>query len=138
LLVLFSNDWSGKARLLQAGKALVAGQAFSHFSVVQLMSVEGLVLRDGFTQSFVPVRVAAEFLAQEQQQQQQQLTGSWSKAVFKLSVTPDSNLLLHSRAKHTWGKKFTAKCSAASGYEALFNPDLSQANVAAALGEQGG
>jgi hypothetical protein len=138
LLLLFSNDWAGKARLLEAGKATVGAQTFSHFSMAQLMSKEGLVLRDGFTQSSVPVRVAAEFLAQEQQQQQQQLTGSWSKAVFKLSVTPGSNLLLHSRAKHTWGKKFTAKCSAASGYEALFNPDLSQANVAAALGEQGG
>jgi hypothetical protein len=125
LLLLFGNDWAGKARLLQAGKAMVAGLSFSHFSVVQLMSVE--MLRDTFTQS-VPVRVAAEFLAQEQQ-----LTGNWSKAVFKLSVTPGSNLLLHSRAKHTWSTKFTAKCSAAAGYEALF-PDLSQANVAAALG----
>jgi hypothetical protein len=96
--------------------------------------VDGLVLRDGFAQSSVPVRVAAEFLAQQLQQQQ---TGHWSRAVFKLNVTPGSNLLLHSRARHTWGKNFTANCSAASGYEALFNPDLSQANVAAALGEQG-
>lgn len=134
LLVLFSNDWAGKARLLQAGKATVGAQTFSHFSIVQLMSVDGLVLRDGFAQSSVPVRVAAEFLAQQLQQQQ---TGHWSRAVFKLNVTPGSNLLLHSRARHTWGKNFTANCSAASGYEALFNPDLSQANVAAALGEQG-
>jgi hypothetical protein len=83
--------------------------------------------------------VAAEFLVPPvtpEQQQQQQLTGNWSKAVFKLSLTPGVNLLLHSRAKHTWGKRFTAKCGGAAGYEKLF-PDLSQANVAAALGEQG-
>jgi hypothetical protein len=95
------------------------------------MLAEGLLLRDGFTQP-VKVRVAAEFVAPEQQQQ---LTGNWSRAVVKLDVTPGSNLLLHSRPRHTWGKKFSAKCSAAAGYEALF-PDLSQANMAAALGEQ--
>jgi hypothetical protein len=131
LLVLFSNDWSGKARLLQAGKASVAGQTYRYYSVLQLMSAEGLLLRDGFTQP-VKVRVAAEFVAPEQQ-----LTGNWSRAVVKLDVTPGSNLLLHSRPRHTWGKKFSAKCSAAAGYEALF-PDLSQANMAAALGEYGG
>jgi hypothetical protein len=136
LLVLFSNDWSGKARLLQAGKASVAGQTYRYYSVLQLMSAEGLMLRDGFTQP-VKVRVAAEFVAPEQQQQQQQLTGNWSKAVVKLEVTPGSNLLLHSRPRHTWGKNFSSKCSAAAGYEALF-PDLSQANMAAALGEYEG
>jgi hypothetical protein len=135
LLVLFSNDWSGKARLLQAGKASVAGQTYRYYSVLQLMSAEGLLLRNGFTQP-VKVRVAAEFVAPEQQQQQQ-LTGNWSRAVVKLDVTPGSNLLLHSRPGHTWGKKFSAKCSAAAGYEALF-PDLSQANMAVALGEYGG
>jgi hypothetical protein len=87
LLALLSNGWSGKARLLQAGKAVVAGHTFSHFSVLQLMSAEGLLLRDGFMQS-VYVRVAAEFLAPEQQQQ---LTGNWSRAVVKLDVTPGRN-----------------------------------------------
>jgi hypothetical protein len=116
----------------------VGAQTFSHFSVAQLMSKEGLLLRDGLTQSSVPLRVAAEFLVPPgaPKQQQQQLTGNWSKAVFKRSLTPGVNLLLHSRAKHTWGKRFTAKCGGAAGYEKLF-PDLSQANVAAALGEQG-
>jgi hypothetical protein len=139
LLLLFSNDWAGKARLLEAGKATVGAQTFSHFSVAQLMSKEGLLLRDGLTQSSVPLRVAAEFLVPPgaPKQQQQQLTGNWSKAVFKRSLTPGVNLLLHSRAKHTWGKRFTAKCGGAAGYEKLF-PDLSQANVAAALCEQGG
>jgi hypothetical protein len=137
LLVLFSNDWSGKARLLQAGKASVADQTYSYYSVLQLMLAEGLLLRDGFTQP-VKVRVAAEFLAPgaPKQQQQQQLTGSWSKT-FKIGATPGAHLLLHSRPRHTWGKKFTAKCSAAAGYAALF-PELSQANMAAALGEYGG
>jgi hypothetical protein len=49
LLVLFSNDRSGKARLLQAGKASVAGQTYRYYSVLQLMSAEGLLLRNGFT-----------------------------------------------------------------------------------------
>jgi hypothetical protein len=129
LLVLFQNNWGGKAELLQAGRALVAGKTFTHSSVLQLMSEQGLLLRAGSEQS-VSVRVAAEYL-----QPSTPLTGNWSKSCFTISIHPGVNLLLHSPATHTWGRKFTVKCSAAAGYAALF-PGLSQQNIATALGEQ--
>jgi hypothetical protein len=130
LLVLFPNSWGGKAQLLQAGKALVAGKAFTHSSVLQLMSEQGLLLLAGCQQS-VSVRVAADHLTPSTP-----LIGNCSKLCFTISITPGVSLLLHSPASHTWGRKFTAKCSAAAGYAGLF-PDLSQANISSALGAQG-
>jgi hypothetical protein len=131
MLVLFPNNWGGKAQLLQGGKTVIAGKPFTHCSVLQLMSEQGLLLRAGSQQS-VSVRVAAEYL-----QPSTPLTGNWSKACFTVSITPGVNVLLHSRASHTWGCKFTAKCSAAAGYAALF-PGLSQQNITTALGKQWG
>ena len=112
----------------------MAGQPFTHFSIMQLMSPEGLLLRNGSAQS-VRVRVAADFMTAAIDKQQ--LVGQWSRTVSSVTITPGSNLLLHARAQHTWGKNFTAKCSAAAGYEALY-PGLSKASIDAALGEQGG
>jgi hypothetical protein len=132
LLVLLGSSWSGKAQLLPGGKASVAGQSFSHFSIMQLMSPEGLLLHNGSAQS-VRVRAAADFMTAATDKQ---LVGQWSKAVSSVTVTPGCNLLLHSRAQHIWGKNFTAKCTAAAGYEALY-PGLSKASIDAALGEQG-
>ncbi|WIA36184.1 hypothetical protein OEZ86_007527 [Tetradesmus obliquus] len=93
------------------------------------MSPEGLLLRNGSAQS-VRVRVAADFMTAATDKQ---LVGQWSRTVSSVTITPGSNLLLHARAQHTWGKNFTAKCSAAAGYEALY-PGLSKASIDAALG----
>jgi hypothetical protein len=137
MLALFSDNWGGKAVQLQAGRALVGEQYFTHYSIVQLMSAAGVLLQQESAQ-IVQVRVAAECLsAGPAAQQQQPLTGHWSKKAYKLSMTPGLNLLLHCQPTHNWGKKFTASCPAAcSSYEALF-PDLSHAKVTTALGEQG-
>jgi hypothetical protein len=89
LLVLFPNSWRGKTQALQAGKALVAGKAFTHYSILQLMSKQGLLLRAGSEQS-VSVRVAAQYL-----QPATALTGNWSTSCFPVSSTPGVNLLLH-------------------------------------------
>jgi hypothetical protein len=129
MLVLFSTSWNGKAQLLQAGKSVIALKPFTHCSVLQLMSNDGLLLWPGSKQS-VSVRMAADYLAPSTP-----LTGNWSKSSFTVSITPGVNLLLHSPGSHTWGRRFTGKCSAAAGYAALF-PGLSQANITSALGEQ--
>jgi hypothetical protein len=129
MLVVFPNSWNGKAQLLQAGKTVIAGKPFTHCSVLQVMSEQGVLLRGGYEQS-ASVRVAADYLAPSTP-----LTGNWSKSCFTISITPGVNLLLHSPASHTWGRKFTAKCSAAAGYAALFH-GLSQANITSALGKQ--
>jgi len=130
LLVLLTT-WGGKAQLLPAGKAVSAGQTFSHFSVVQLMSNGGLLLQNDHGQ-VVDVRVAAEFMPHGQQQL---LTGFWSKRPYKVSVTPGINVLVHSPAKHSCHKKFTASCpAAAASYKALY-AGLSDDHIQAELGD---
>jgi hypothetical protein len=135
MLMLLPDSWGGKAVQLRAGRALVAEQRFTHYSIVQLMSAAGVLLQQG--SQTVQVRVAAEFLTAgpTPQQQQQLLTGHWSKKAYKLSVTPGVSLLLHCSPTHNWGKKFTASCPAAcSSYEALYT-GLSPVKVTSALGE---
>jgi hypothetical protein len=116
MLVLFDNNWGGKAVQLQAGRVVIEEQHFTPYSIVQLMSEAGLLLWQKSAQ-MVQLRVAAEFLSV----QQHPLIGHWSQKAYNLRVTPGSNLLLHCQPTHTWGKKFTASCSAAcSSYGALF------------------
>ena len=130
LLLLLPDSWGGKGRLLAAGRAVVNGQEFSHFSILQLMTTNGLLLQDGCTQT-VSVRVAAEFIPAEQPR-----TGHWSKAAYTITVTPGSNLLLYCQPQHTWGQRFVAGCAAAArSFLALYD-GLSDSAVAAALGEQ--
>lgn len=132
LLVLFDDSWGGKARQLMAGRAVVSGREYSHYSVLQLMTTEGLLLQEGYSQT-VSVRVAGEYLAAEQPR-----TGHWSKAQHSLSITPGHNLLLSCQPSHTWGKNFTASCPAATrSYLALFD-GFSDAEITAVLGEQRG
>jgi hypothetical protein len=128
LLLLLPNSWGDKAKQLQHGKAVLAGTCFTYYTIVQLMSAEGVLLLQGCQQS-VKVRVAAEFCEQLDK------TGHWSSKAYTASVTPGLNVLLHCSARHAWGKRFVGSCSgAASSYEALY-PGLSPDNIAAALGE---
>jgi hypothetical protein len=57
LLVLLQNGWRGKAKAL-AGRMQLAGLAYTHYSILQLMTTEGLLLSGGAQK--VKVRVAAE------------------------------------------------------------------------------
>ena len=132
LLVLFDGPWGGKGRLLAAGRAVVSGQEYSHYSILQLMTADGLLLQHGHSQT-VSGRVAAEFLPAEEAR-----TGHWSKQPYSISITPGRNLLLHCQPRHTWGQRFVAACPAAArSFLALYD-GLSDAAVTAALGEQRG
>lgn len=131
LLVLLGDSWGGKAKQLQAGRAVVSGQEYTHFSVLQLMTTEGLLLQDGHSQK-VSVRVASDFLPAQQPR-----TGHWSKQQHTVIITPGRDLLLSCQPQHTWGQRFTASCSAASSsYLALYD-GLSDTSISTALSEQG-
>jgi hypothetical protein len=114
--VLLRNGWRGKARPLN-GSVLVRGVAYSCYSVVQLMSHEGLLLRKGQQQT-VSVRVAAEFLAPGSSSD---AVGAWSKQAFNVAVWPEESLLLHCQPPQPVGRKFRSYSSACTHtYEALF------------------
>jgi hypothetical protein len=134
LLVLFDGPWGGKARQLAAGRAVVSGGecSHSHFSILQLMTEQGLLLQEGQAQR-VSVRVAGEFLPADQPR-----TGHWSKQAYTVTVTPGQDLLLSCQPRHTWGSRFTGTCPAAArSYLALFDT-FSDATITFQLGEQWG
>ena len=108
----------------------MSGLEYSHYSVLQLMAIDGLLLQHGCTQH-VSVRVAGEFLPAEEAR-----TGHWGRQAYTISITPGHNLLLYCQPQHTWGKRFVAACPAAArSYLALYD-GLSDAAVASALGKQ--
>jgi hypothetical protein len=88
--VLLRNGWRGKARPLN-GSVLVRGVAYTCYSIVQLMSHEGLLLHKGHQQT-VSVRVAAEFPGRGSSSD---AVGAWSKQAFNVALWPEEILLLH-------------------------------------------
>jgi hypothetical protein len=130
LLVLLRNGWRGKARPLN-GSLLVRGVAYTCYSIVQLMSHEGLLLHKGHQQA-VRVRVAAEFLGAGSSSD---VVGAWSKQTFSVDVWPEETLLLHCQPPQPVGKKFKSYSSACTHtHEALFG--WTPAVVTAALGKR--
>lgn len=130
--MLFAGPWAGKARQLQAGSAVIQGREYTHFSVLQLMTTEGLLVQEGHSQR-VSVRVAADFLPANQPR-----TGHWSSSTYTVTITPGHNLLVSSQPTHAWGKQFRATCAAAAqSHLALYGDALGDASIASALGEQG-
>jgi hypothetical protein len=80
LLVLLQNGWGGKAKAL-AGRVQLAGAAYTHYSIIQLMTAEGLLLTCGAQK--VSVRVAAEFCSESVK-----IVGAWSKRQYTATVAP--------------------------------------------------
>jgi hypothetical protein len=116
LLVLLRNGWRGKARPLN-GSVLVRGVAYTCYSIVQLMSHEGLLLHKGHQQT-VSVRVAAEFLGRGSSSD---AVGAWSKQAFNVALWPEEILLLHCQPPQPVGKMFKSYSSACTHtHEALF------------------
>jgi hypothetical protein len=76
--------------------------AFSYYSIVQLMSHEGLLLHKGQQQT-VSVRVSAEFLGAGSSSD---AVGAWSKHAFDVVLWPEEILLLHCQPPQPVGKKF--------------------------------
>jgi hypothetical protein len=129
LLVLLRNGWRGKARPLN-GSVLVSGVAYTCYSIVQLMSHEGLLLNNGHQQT-VSVRVAAEFLGAGSSSD---VVGAWSKQTFSVDVWPEETLLPHCQPPQPVGKQFRSHSSACTHtYEALFG--WTPAVITAALGK---
>jgi hypothetical protein len=127
--VLLQNGWGGKARAL-AGRVQLAGAAYSHYSILQLMTAEGLLLSGGAQK--VKVRVAAEFCSESVQ-----IVGAWSKRQYTAIVAPQHALLLHSQPPKALGKTFAASSTACTHtYEALYG--WTPACITAALGRPGG
>jgi hypothetical protein len=97
--VLLRNGWRGKAMPL-SGSVQVQGVAYSCYSIVQLMSHEGLLLHRGQQQT-VSVRVAAEFLGPGSSRD---AVGAWSKQA-NVAVWPEESLLLHCQPPQPVGKQ---------------------------------
>lgn len=110
---------------------MASGGQYSHFSALQLMTEQGLLLQPCHSQR-VSVRVAGEFLPAAQPR-----TGHWSRNAYSVTITPGQDLLLSCQPSHTWGKQFRASSPAAArGYLALY--DTLSDSITAALGEQRG
>jgi hypothetical protein len=113
LLVLLPGHWRGKAKAL-AGRVQVAGAGYTHYSIMQLMTAEGLLLSGGAQK--VSVRVAAEFCSESVD-----TVGAWSKRQYTTTVAPQQALLLHSQPPKALGKTFAASSTACTHtYEALY------------------
>jgi hypothetical protein len=129
LLVLLPGHWRGKAKAL-AGRVQVAGAGYTHYSVMQLMTAQGLLL-SGAAQK-VKVRVAAEFCSDAVE-----IVGAWSKGQYTTTVAPQHTLLLHSQPPKALGKTFGATSTASTHtYEALYG--WTPSCITAALGKPGG
>jgi len=129
LLVLLQHRWGSKAKALQ-GRVQLAGATYSHYSMLQLMTAEGLLLSGGAQK--VKVRVAAEFCSESVD-----IVGAWSKRPYTVTVAPQHALLLHSQPPKALGKTFAATSTACTHtYEALYG--WTPACITAALGKQGG
>jgi hypothetical protein len=89
LLVLLQNGWRGKAKAL-ADRVQLAGSAYTHYSILQLMTAEGLLLSGGAQK--VKVRVAADSCSDSVD-----IVGAWSKRLYTASVAPQHALLLYSQ-----------------------------------------
>lgn len=128
MLVLLPNHWGFKAQPLESS-AVVAGVAYSHFSIMQLMSHEGLLLSGG--QQELSVHVAADLCSGNVA-----ISGVWSKQQVKLTVAPQESLLLHCQPPGSVGIKFLSMSSACTHtYEALYG--WTPAVVTTALGKSG-
>jgi hypothetical protein len=129
LLVLLPSHWRGKAKAL-AGRVQVAGAAYTHYSIIQLMTPEGLLLSGGAQK--VSLRVAAEFCSETVD-----TVGAWSKRQYTATVTPQHALLLHSQPPTSLGRSFAATSTACTHtYEAMYG--WTPACITAALGRPGG
>jgi hypothetical protein len=128
LLVLLQNGWGGKAKAL-AGRLQVAGAAYTHYSIMQLMTPEGLLLTGGAQKVKVPV--AAEFCTDAVD-----TVGAWSKRQYTATVAPQHALLLHSQPPKALGKTWAASTACTHTYEALYG--WTPACITAALGMPGG
>lgn len=129
MLALLPNPWGDQALPLH-GHALVAGVAYSHYSILQLMTRDGLLLSGGPQE--VSVRVAGKCCDSAAK-----VVGAWSKDPFKLTVEPQHALLLHSQPPKPLGVQFRATSEACTHtHEALYgwSPDV----VTAELGKPGG
>ena len=96
---------------------LVRGVAYTCYSIVQLMSHEGLLLHKGQQQT-VSVHVAAEFLGAGSSSV---AVGAWRKQAFNVAVWAEESLLLHCQPPQPVGKMSKSYSSACTHtYEALF------------------
>ena len=126
MLVLLASEWGDKALPLH-GQVLVADVAYSHYSILQLMTKEGLLLSGG--PQDVSVRVAAACCGRGIQ-----VVGSWSKDPFTLTVAPQHTLLMHCQPPRPLGGKFMATSEACTHtHEALFG--WTPEKISAALGK---
>jgi hypothetical protein len=108
----------------------VAGAGYTHYSIMQLMTAEGLLLSGGAQK--VSVRVAAEFCSESVDS-----VGAWSKRQYTTTVAPQQALLLHSQPPKALGKTFKATSTASTHtYEALYG--WTPSCITAALGRPGG
>ena len=129
LLVLLQSGWGGKAKAL-AGRVQLAGAAYTHCSIMQLMTAEGLLLSGGVQK--VKVRVAADVCSETVD-----IVGAWSKRQYTAKVDPQHALLLHSQPPKALGKNFAATSTACTHtHEALYG--WTPACITAALGRPGG
>jgi hypothetical protein len=98
--VLLQSGWGGKAKAL-AGRVQLAGAAYTHYSIMQLMTAAGLLLSGGVQK--VKVRVAAAFCSETVD-----IVGAWSKRQYTATVDPvamqQHALLLHSQPPKALGK----------------------------------
>ena len=125
--MLVPPSWSSRGKQL-GGRVSFGGASYSHYTVAQLMSGDGLLLSGG--QQVVSIQVAAEFLSSGEDQ-----TGQWSKKAYRIEVNPQQTLLLHCQPQHQVIKQLRGDSEAASkGYRALY-PNLTDAAVNARLGE---
>lgn len=129
LLVLLQSGWGGKAKAL-AGRVQLAGAAYTHYSIMQLMTAEGLLLSGGVQK--VKVRVAADVCSETVD-----IVGAWSKRQYTATVAPQHALLLHSQPPTALGKNFAASSTACTHtHEALYG--WTPACITAAQGRPGG
>jgi hypothetical protein len=129
MLVMLTGNWRGKAKAL-SGRVQVSGAAYTHYSIVQLMTAEGLLLTGGAQK--ITVRVAADFCSETVD-----TLGAWSKRQYTATVAPQHALLLHSQPPTSLGRSFAATSTACTHtHEALYG--WTPACITAALGRQGG
>lgn len=131
LLLLRDTSWGGKARQMQAGRAVVSGHEYSHYSVLQLMTSEGLLLQKALSQT-VSVRVSKEYSPADHP-----CIGHWSRQAYSVTIAPGCNLLLSCQPRHSLGQRFTANSPAAARSFLALYEGLDDAAITVALGEQG-
>ena len=127
LVMLVPPSWSSRGRQL-GGRVSLGGVSYSHYTVAQLMTADGLLLSGG--QQMVSIRVPAEFLSSGEEQ-----TGQWSKKAYSIELNPQHTLMLHCQPQHRVMQRFRGDSEAASkGYRALY-ASFTDAAVNARLGE---